>query len=156
MRKLRRGSGQRGSTMVEAALIFLPLMAFVCAVIDGSMVMFVKNSVRHAVHEGVRYGITAQIEPGLCQENSIKTIVQRNAMGLLDGSTGLSRIQVNYYDPNTFAASTNRPGNIVEVSVTQLPWSWIVPIWHISGPVNISAASSDILESAPNGIMPCR
>ena len=147
---------RRGSTVLEAGLVLLPLMAFVCAAIDSSLVMFMKNTVRHATREGVRYAITGQTEAGMCQDQSIKTVVQRKALGFLAGSAGLERIQVAYYDPETFAAAQNRPGNVVEVSVVGLPWSWIVPVGRPSRQIQISAASLDILESAPNGIVPCR
>jgi hypothetical protein len=146
---------QRGSTVVEAALILLPLMAFVCAVIDASMVMFVKNTLIHATREGVRYAITSRTEPGMCQDASIKSIVQRNSFGFLNGTQGLARIQVEYLHPQTFQPAANRAGNIVQVSVVGMPWSWIVPIWHNSSSVAVSASASDILESQPAG-SPCR
>lgn len=147
---------RRGSAVVEAALIFLPLFAFIFAVIDISLVIFMKNTIRQAAREGVRYGITAQTRSGMCQDDSIKAVVQENAAGFLSGSSGLSHIQVQYYDPQTFAAAGNRPGNIVEVSVTNLPWSWIVPLWHDAGQIQVSASVAGLLEAAPNGVMPCR
>lgn len=156
MSQASANSHRRGSTVVEAALILLPFMAFVCAIIDVSLIVFMKNTVRYAARAGVRYGITGQTQPGLCQDASIKAEVQRNASGFLAGSDNLNRIQVRYYDPVTFALAENRPGNIVEVSVNDLPWSWIVPIWHSADPVRIGASSTDVLESAPNGVVPCR
>ena len=155
MSQANANSHRRGSTVVEAALILLPFMAFVCAIIDVSLVMFMKNTVRYATRAGVRYGITGQTQSGMCQDASIKAVVQRNASGFLAGSTNLNRIQVRYYDPVTFEPATNRPGNVVEVSVGELPWSWLVPIWHSPDPVRISSSSTDVLESAPNGVVPC-
>jgi hypothetical protein len=149
-------ANRQGSAALEAALIIVPLLAFICAVIDASMVMFMKNTMRQAAREGVRYAITGRTEAGMCQDASIKSIVQRSSMGFLDGTHGLDRIDVSYFDPKTFTASDNRPGNIVQVSIRNLPWSWIVPIWHSSAPVRISAASSDVLELAANRVVPCR
>ena len=147
---------RRGSTVVESALILLPLFGFVCATIDSSIVIVMKNTVRQAAREGVRYGITAQTLPGMCQDDSIKSVVQDKAAGFLAGASGASRIQVQYYDPQTFAPAQNRPGNIVEVSIVNLPWSWIVPIWKAPGEIQINAAVTGIMEAAPNGVMPCR
>lgn len=147
---------QRGSAVVEAALLLLPFFVLVCGVIDSSMVIFLKNTVRHATREGVRYAVTGQLQSGMCQDDSIKSVVQQSAAGFLAGTEGLSRIQVSYYNPETFAAAENRPGNIVEVAVVGLPWSWIVPIGHDQTSMGISASSSDLLEAAPNGVVPCR
>src|SRR5690349_14304848 len=96
-------SRQRGASVVEAALILLPFFGFICATIDCSLVIFMKNTVRQAAREGVRYGITGQTRPGLCQDASIKAVVQEKAAGFLAGTTGASRIRVQYYDPQTFA-----------------------------------------------------
>ena len=153
---LHRAVHQRGSTVVESALVLFPLFAFVCATIDTSLVIFMKNTVRQAAREGVRYGITAQTMPGMCQDDSIKKLVQDRAAGFLAGESGASHIQVQYYDPQTFTPAENRPGNIVEVSIVNLPWSWIVPIWKSPGEIQINAAVTGILEAAPNGVMPCR
>lgn len=151
-----RARRRRGSTVVESALILLPLFGFVCASVDSSLIIFMKNTVRQAAREGVRYGITAQTLPGMCQDDSIKTVVQHRAAGFLAGATGASRIQVQYYDPQTFAPAQNRPGNIIEVSIVNLPWSWVVPLWTTPGNIQINAAVTGILEAAPNGVMPCR
>jgi hypothetical protein len=154
--KSHRTRSRKGSTIVEAALIMLPFMAFVCAVIDSSLVIFMKNTVRQAAREGVRYGITGQTRTGMCQDASIKAVVQEKSAGFLAGTTGANRIQVEYYNPQTFAPAQNRPGNIVEVSIVNMPWSWIVPIWHSSAPIRINASVAGVLEAAPNGVMPCR
>jgi hypothetical protein len=98
------------------------------------MVMFIKNTMRQATREGVRYAITGRTEPGMCQDDSIKAVVQRSAMGFLAGDEGAERIEIAYYDPETLVPAANTPGNIVKVSVVRLPWSWIVPILRSEAP----------------------
>jgi Flp pilus assembly protein TadG len=153
---MQRRTGQRGNAILEAGLVLTALMVFVCGIIDVSMVLFIKNTISHATREGARYAITMRTEPDMCQEASIKQVVQRQSMGFLSSSANAARIQVNFYDPQTFAASNNRAGNVVKVSVDSLPWSWIVPFGHMTGPATLSATSSDVLEAPANGVTPCR
>lgn len=87
---------------------------------------------------------------------SIKSIVQRNAGGFLNGAEGLERIQVKYYSPTTFqeviGPNANAGGNIVEVAVTGYRWNWIAPIWRAAGNINVGAISADRLEMLPRGV----
>src|SRR5713101_186573 len=97
---------RRGNTIIESALIILPLFSIVFAIIDFSMVAFVRHTLHHAVREGTRYAITSQTMAGLGHDDSIKTVVQQNAMGFLNGTDGMSKISVDYYDPKTLALVT--------------------------------------------------
>src|SRR5882672_6508132 len=92
---------QRGQAAVESALVIVPLLALLCAIIDFSMAIFIRNSLLLAVREGARYAITGQTGAGgnACQDGSIKYTVQQFSMGLLAGSTGLAKINLTYYDP---------------------------------------------------------
>jgi len=172
---LRKSKGsQRGQAMLESALVIIPLFAILCAIIDFSMALFVRNSLVLAVREGTRYAVTGQIGYGgaACQDLSIKNVVQDNAMGVLAGSTGLAKININYYDNTgtdvSAAANSNAGGHVVKVSVTGVNWLWMLSgMWenvnamkagtgtHYSG-LTIGAASSDVMEAPPGGIAPCR
>ena len=55
---------ERGNTIVETALIILPLFTIVLAIVDFSMVAFVRTTLQHAVREGTRYAITSQTVSG--------------------------------------------------------------------------------------------
>lgn len=156
----RKRNNQRGNTILESALILLPLLAMVCAIIDFSMVAFLRSTMHFAAREGTRYAITGKTLPGLGQDDSIKTVVQQNAMGFLEGSSGLSKIGIDYYDSQTLALVTgpasNRGGNIVQISVNGYTWNWIAPVQRSWPALAISASSSDIMEQPPNGIIPNR
>lgn len=153
-------SRRSGNTIIESALILLPMLTIMLAIVDFSMAAFVKSTMQLAVREGVRYAITSQTSGALGQDASIKGVVQQNAMGFLNGSTGASKISINYYNPKTLAlvtgVSSNRGGNIVQVSMTGLTWNWIAPLQRAWPPLAISAFSSDIMEQPPNGISPGR
>jgi Flp pilus assembly protein TadG len=165
---------ERGQSAIESVLIILPLFAVLCAIIDFSMALFIRNSLVSAVREGTRYAVTGQTGAGgsACQDASIKSIVQNNAMGLLAGSAGAAKINIQYFDENlgdvSAAANSNAGGHIVRVSVSGVSWLWMLSgLWenanglkpgastHYTG-LTIGAASSDIVEPPPNGVAPCR
>ena len=141
--------------MLEAALIILPLFAIAFAMVDFPLGLFVQNVLRNAVREGVRFAITQQTGAG-GQDAAIKSVVQNNAMGFLSNA---SYISITYLNGQTLAAATgvgsNGQGNICTVSVTNYPWSWIAPIWR-GGSMTFNAASSDVMEAPPNGVLPGR
>ncbi len=171
---------QKGQAAIESLLIIMPLMGILCAIIDFSMALFIRNSLTFAAREGVRYAITGQTGAGghACQDASIKHVVQQNAMGVLHGEERLAKIRINYYDQSlgdiSVSPNANQGGSIVRVSVTGVPWLWMLSgIWehvnsiysgganHYSGAnhytgLTMGAASSDIMEPPPNGIRPCR
>ena len=60
---------------MEAALVFLPLMALMLALIDFSLALFLRATMQNAVREGVRYAVTYQTSGGMCQDASIKAVV---------------------------------------------------------------------------------
>jgi len=168
-------SAQRGQAAVESALVIVPLLAILCAIIDFSMAIFLRNSLILAVRDGTRYAITGQTGAGgnPCQDASIKYIVQQEAMGFLNGPTGLAKIRINYYNPATLAdvsalPNSNAGGNVVRVTVSGVSWLWMLSgLWENVAAVRdgqgtkytgltIGAASSDVMETPPNGIPPCR
>lgn len=157
-RSLPRRKRTAGSAALEAAFVFLPLIAVLFALMDFSVAIFIKNVLYHAVREGVRFGVTQQTGVN-GQDAAIKSVVQTNAMGFLNGALGLSYIGINYYDGRTGAlvsgTSSNAAGNICVVSVTSFPWTYFAPLWRTSQGL-FSATSSDAMEAPPNGVLPPR
>src|ERR1700704_5705872 len=108
--------GERGSEVVEFGLVCVPFFAFMLLILDISWAIFNKAVLQHAVEEGVRYAITYQTLTGLGQDASIKSVVQKNAIGMLQGSSGASLISIQYYDGTTLATTnSNAAGNVVQV-----------------------------------------
>ena len=155
-RSRHRVTGQKGSAILEAGFVILPLIALLFALMDFSIILFVQNVLRHAVREGVRFAITQQTGAG-GQDAAIKATVQTNAFGFLSDP---SKITIQYLDPTSLAGvsgvGSNGQGNICVVSVANYGWKLMVPIWQSSAPLNLSASSSDIMEAPPNGILPGR
>ena len=150
--------GQKGNAFLETGLIILPFLALIMAVVDFGLAIFLQSTCQHAVREGVRYAVTYQTASGLGHDASIKAVVQRNAMGFLSGDSGAGRIHIRYYDPVTFGEKTgvgsNAPGSVIEVSVEDFRWDWIMPLMRSRTPLNIIARSADRMESLPTGSSP--
>jgi hypothetical protein len=157
IRSPARRRRSRGSAMVETALVLVPMLAVTLATFDYAVAIFLQTTFRHAVREGVRYAVTSQTMDGMGQDASIKTVVQRNAMGFLNGAANAEKIKIRYYDPVTLAeTASNAGGNLVEVSIEGYQWSWMAPIMRSATPLTITVRSSDRMEASPNGIPPAR
>jgi Flp pilus assembly protein TadG len=162
----RRGRGtQAGNAVLEGALVLLPLMALGFALLDYPLAIFIQNTLRGAVREGVRYAITQQTG-GSGQDASIKQAIETNSMGFLtdaDLTSGASSILISYYapDPNTGVltlvngAGSNAQGNICVIAAT-INRKFMVPVWRSTGLIPFSASSSDMMEGPPGGILPSR
>lgn len=149
---------RRGATLVELALVLVPLLALIFAIMDFGFVIFLRSTFQHAAREGVRYAITGRTDAGTGQDASIKTRVQTNALGFLNGTTGAAKIFIRYYVPGTLAVTqSNAGGNIVEVSVEGYTWGWMAPLLRNGfPPLTIQARSSDRMEPPPGGTPPTR
>ncbi|MCS7041554.1 MAG: pilus assembly protein [Bryobacteraceae bacterium] len=150
--RLRRAA-QRGNTLIETALILLPLLALVFAFVDHGLVVFLQSTFQHAVREGVRYAVTYQTAPGLSHDASIRQVVMRQSMGFLRGRE--NAIKIRYFDPVTLQeVPDNVPGNIIEVSIEGYQHRWLAPLWRSAAPLLVSARAADRMEGLPTGAAP--
>jgi hypothetical protein len=159
----KRVRSRRGASLVEAALVLLPFMALMLAIIDFAMPIFLNSLMANAAREGSRFAITHQTSYNgvnyTTHTAAIKAVVQANSMGFLAGPLGASKIQVKYFaSAPPFGEQTgvgaNKPGNIVEVSVSGYNWLWIAPLWRTANPLSITAGSSGRLEPLSAGASP--
>src|ERR1700730_15407438 len=91
---------QRGNAIIEASLVLLPLLAICFALLDIPLAIFIQNTLRNAVREGVRFAITQQTGAG-GQDAAIRAIVIQNSIGFLNQSdidSGASTFAINYFD----------------------------------------------------------
>jgi Flp pilus assembly protein TadG len=156
-----RFRSQRGSAMLEQALVMLPMMAIGFALLDYPLAIFLQNTLRNAVREGVRFAITQQTGAG-GQDAAIEAAVEHNSLGFLNAtsiSAGTATFAVQYYSPATLTAvagnGSNAQGNICVVTAT-IQHGWMVPIWKSAGLMTFTASSADVMEAPPNGILPTR
>jgi hypothetical protein len=159
----RRRATSGGNVMVECVFTLLPMFALLLGFIDVGLMVFRWATLQNAVREGCRYAITLQTSGTLGQDASIEQVVQSYAMGLVKTTDSPNRIQVNYYLPtdlNTpIGTGGNVPGNIVEVSVQGIPFSWIMPLsgtfsspLYAGSPLTLNVYSLDMLGGLPPGV----
>ena len=142
---------QRGSEVVEFGLTLLPMMGFIFLLLDLCWAIWAKSTLQYAVLAGVRYAITGQTLTGLGQDASIKTVVQRNSIGLLAGTSGANKIFIRYYLPNNLTETAfNTSGNLVEVSVEGYSVTPLGPILRSRDPLRMTVRGSDRVQ--PSGI----
>ncbi len=148
----------RGSQVIELGLVLLPMFAIVFLMMDSAWAVFAKASLQYAVRQGCRYAVTSQTLPGMGQDDSIKTVVQNCSLGFLNsGANNQNNVSITYFNPSTLqATNSNAGGNVVQIAINNVSVAPLVPLWRSSTPLQISAVSSDVMESSPNGFPPPR
>ena len=161
-RRRRKSSG--GQVFLESVFTLLPTFALIFAVIDFSFMIFRWTTLQNAVREATRYAVTFQTQTGFGQDASVENIVQQYAMGIVKRTDSPQTIFVKYYTTSnlntSIASGGNTPGNIVEVSVQNLAFSWIAPlsgslnggVLYSKNPLTLNVYSSDILGGYPVGV----
>ena len=130
--------------MVEFSLVGIILLVTLFGFLNFSHALFVRSLLRYAVSQGIRYAITGQTRSGLSHAESIKAVVQDNALGLLKTSAGAASIQVRYYLPDGVTQTTVVAGNnLIEVAIEDYPLMQLVPLW---GNWTITNRLIDVLE----------
>jgi Flp pilus assembly protein TadG len=160
----RRGRLSSGGIIVECAFTLIPLLAVIFAFADLALMLFRWSTLENAVREGCRYAITFQTSGTLGQDASIEQVVQKYALGVVTTGDQPQHIFVDYFAPGNLTTPVvgggNVPGNIVQVSVQNVSWSWIAPLsgalgthsLYASQPLTLSAYSSDMLGGYPAGV----
>ncbi len=121
-------------------------------ILDFSVAIFLRSTFQHACREGVRYAVTYQLVPGMGHDDSIRSVVQHHSMGFLAGTAATEKVRIRYYDSESFVETTeNAPGNIVEVSVENFNWGWIMPLLRANTPLQLNARATDRMEGLPGG-----
>lgn len=129
MRQPRRPSApQRGSSIIEFALIAPAFLLLLFGAIELGLMFWVNITMQHAVREGARYAITGQsgLDPDTADPERYRAVVQAikdNSMGLFDKAGAV--ISVNnksYADSAAYSATMfGQPGDIL---VLQLDCAW--------------------------------
>lgn len=148
----------RGHVMIESAFTLLPMFALLFGIIDLSVMTFRWTTLQNAVREGVRYAITFQTQAGLGQAASVSKIVEQNSLGFVKTTDSPQHIFVTYMNPD-LTAGTNTPGNVVEVTVKNISFSFMAPLsgslagpLYTSSPLTFKVVAADILGGYPVGV----
>ena len=153
LKRASRRARQRGAEVLEAALIIVPLFGILFLTLDIAMVIFVRSTFQHAVREGVRYAITGANDTGPCQDDSIKAVVKKNALGFLNDPNAANKIHVHFQNAVSGAVSDNSFGNIVQVSVEGYQFLPLAPYQRVSTKPLVWARAYDMMEDVPS--RPC-
>jgi Flp pilus assembly protein TadG len=160
----QRNRRRSGNAILEGMFTILPTFALIFAFIDFGLLLFRWATLQEAVREGCRYAITFQTATGLGQDASIEAVVQQYAMGLVKTTDSPQDIFVNYYSVTNLTtpivSGGNVPGNIVQVSVQGVSWSWLSVLsgawgsnaYRSTTPITLNVYSSDILGGLPAGV----
>ena len=154
-----RESFEEGSEVVEFGLVIIPMLALVFLIMNVAWMIFAKASLQEGVREGVRYGVTGQIINGQAGvSSSIRQVVLQYSGGFISSSRAQTAISVQYLSPQTLTPLSGpgscAGGNVLQVSVNGIPVSPLAALLISPAPLVMSAISSDIIESSPNGIPP--
>jgi Flp pilus assembly protein TadG len=158
---------------MEFTLAFLPFLAMTFLLMDVAWAVFVKATLQYAVRAGVRTGITITGTQATAAHSDltsmVKSVVQQSSLGILSGSTGLSKIKVRYFQPppegstsgiTDVSAQTNGNSypNIMQVSIEGFSLPALVPRFYNwktaadKSPTTIGVVAADIIE--PSGDVP--
>ncbi len=154
----RKGRGESGSVLVEFSLVIVPFLALMFLTMDVAWVLFGWASLQEGVREGVRWGVTGQLlAPNTGLDSSIKQMVNLCSFGFAPTT------RVQYFSPLTMAEVTGQPGattggNLIKVTST-ITLKSLMPIWQTNNrvaawPVNLTAASSDVMEESAGASPP--
>ncbi len=123
---LRRN--ERGSELIEFALVGILLFTLVFGVAEFGRAIWIYSTVAHLAREGARYAIVRGAESGVAASASdVEAYVQGRAAGM----TGL--VVTTAWDPD------NETGSVVQVRVDR-PFDPVVPLVGL-GPVTLSSTS---------------
>src|SRR4051812_15297599 len=143
-------AGERGTAVVEFALIAPLLFLLVGGIIDFARALNYYNDLTQLAGQGARAAIVASNPDGTGPNDA--TSVQCQLVKLyttspeLRGSTSSDGIQVQILDPNTLGASTVNPIPGLPLKVqTSFHFNFIVPLVKIAVPgpfLNLSTSST--------------
>lgn len=126
-----RRKAQRGNTILDSALCFLPMMAMFFGVIDVCYAVSIQSLLSQAVRAGSRWAITysSTYNGNTCtsQATCIAQVVQANAVGFLAG-TKIDSVTVNYYISNnlTTPIMSCNSGTCTQAASPTLPYTYTV------------------------------
>jgi Flp pilus assembly protein TadG len=129
----RRGSGQKGSVMIESAGVLLVFLLIIFGIMDWARVMLANNFVSYAAREATRYAIVhGSSSQHPAQLSDLTSLVKGQAAGLDSSKISVSAT----WSPN------NSPGSTATVRVS---YSFQALAPYMPSNMNLSSASSMVI-----------
>jgi Flp pilus assembly protein TadG len=143
---------QRGNTVLDSALCFLPMMAMFFGIIDVCYAVSIQSLFSQAVRAGSRFAITYSASyngtPCSSQAVCIAHVVQDNAVGFLAG-TKANSVVVNYYISNNLTTPVmSCNAGTCTAGTPALPYTYTVatPTGTTSVTINYANQPGNIVE----------
>ncbi|MDD5250355.1 MAG: TadE/TadG family type IV pilus assembly protein [Rhodocyclaceae bacterium] len=127
------GSRQRGSSIVEFALVAPVFFFLFLAVIEFGILFWVNLTMQHAVREGARYAVTGQsnLDPNASDQQRYNAVIQdikNNSMGLYGMLNPTIAITINGGSSQSYSNSASYNGGMFggpgDIIVLQLNCAW--------------------------------
>jgi Flp pilus assembly protein TadG len=139
---------QRGNTVLDSALCFLPMMAMFFGIIDVCYAVSIQSLFSQAVRAGSRFAVTYSANYGATscassQAACVAKVVQDNAVGFLAG-TKINAIGINYYISNNLTTpvmSCTAAGVCTPSGSPTLPYTYTVATTSGTTSVTITYAN---------------
>jgi Flp pilus assembly protein TadG len=138
---------QRGNTILDSALCFVPMMAMFFGIIDVCYAVSIQSLFSAAVRAGSRFAVTYSATyngtPCTSQAVCIATVVQDNAVGFLAG-TKINNVVINYYISNNLGTpimTCTAAGVCTAAASPTLPYTYTVATTTGTTSVTISYAN---------------
>jgi Flp pilus assembly protein TadG len=134
---------ERGTSLVEAALITPLLLLLTFAIVDFASLFYVYLALENGVSQASRYGVTGNQVAGLSRQESIKTAMRQSTPTLIiaDSSFSFSHLRPGQ---GTWDAGVGGPNDIDKVTVTY-NWTLLTPLvrpFFPNGQINLVVESA--------------
>ena len=134
---------ERGTSLVEAALITPLLLLLTFAIVDFASLFYIYLALENGVSQASRYGVTGNQVAGLSRQESIKTAMRQSTptLTIADGSFSFSHLRPGQ---GTWDAGVGGPNDIDKVTVTY-PWTMLTPLvrpFFPNGQINLVVESA--------------
>jgi len=154
----RLAGGERGTALVEFALVGMVFFLLVFGIIDFSRLFQAWTTVQHAAREGARYGVTGQVQCDPYTDNRTECIkyVAKGATTGLSGVPDNVTVTVNSWEFPSYtvehAGSAGEPCDALEVQV-DYDFEFAAPIIsNVLGAVSIPIKGRERMVNEPFGI----
>jgi Flp pilus assembly protein TadG len=117
---------ERGTSLVEAAIITPLLLLLTFAIVDFASLFYVYLALENGVSQASRYGVTGQQAAGQSREASIKQAMRAATptLTIADGAFSFSHLPVG---GGAWQAGVGGPNEIDKVTVTY-DWTLLTPL----------------------------
>lgn len=122
---------QRGSTLVEFAIIAPAFLLLMIGIIELSMAYFANLTMQHAVREAARYSVTGNrdLDPNASNQQRYQAVIQKmkdSSMGMFDKTKPVITVAVNG-NASSGNGSFGNAGDIVVITVN-CSWAFATPL----------------------------